>query len=164
MQTRTIEFLPTDDFKVLKVIQVEGHEWHPFTGYLPYLRKFVPKVYNEDSNDLVDEKILEAIKHNYPKSSLRYSDNIVFKGQLMDQLKRLEGGTRKKIEIRFSPHIPYEMMPRLVNREFYIYPWKFELRLLFNESPKKKEMINGFFLCSLPFEQLDELVKTIEPV
>lgn len=40
---KTMEFLPINEFSVLKVIQIERPEWNWFIGYLPYLRTFNSK-------------------------------------------------------------------------------------------------------------------------
>ncbi len=159
----TIEFLPTTDFKILKVIQIEGPEWNRFSGYLPYLRTFNPKQYDHKKGDILDEKILEALQHYFPNSFLRYNLEIVFKGQLEDNLNNIEGGSRKEITLQFSPDIPYELVPQLVGKTLYAYPWKFEIRLLFSENNDRKNLINGFYICSLPYDKLDDIVKTITP-
>lgn len=160
---KTIEFLPAEEFRILKVIQIVGPEWNRFTGYLPYLRTFNPQKYNHDKGDILDEKILEAMQHYFPKSFLRYNIQVLFKGQLDDNLKTLEGGSRKEITLQFSPDIPYDLLPKFANITFYAYPWEFQIRLLFGESNERKELINGFYLCSLPYDQLDDIVKTITP-
>ncbi len=160
----TIEFLPVDELKVLKVLQIVGPDWNKFTGYLPYLRTFNPKIYDHKNGDLLDQKILETMQHYFPNSRLRYNIEILFKGQLEDNLRTLEGGSRKKITLQFSPDIPYEMLGKLAGQSFYAYPWEFEIRLLFNDSKERSELINGFYLCSLPFDNLDEIVKTIKPI
>lgn len=161
---KTIKLLPVDELKVLKVIQIEGPEWNRFTGYLPYTRIFNPKVYDNKAGDILDEKILSVIQHYFPKSFLRYNIEILFKEQLEDNLKTLEGGSRKKVTIQFSPDIPYELLSKFSNRSFYAYPGEFEIRLLFNERSEKMEYINEFYLCSLPFDILDEIVKTVKPI
>lgn len=160
----TIEILPVDELKVLKVIQIVGPDWNKFTGYLPYIRTFDPIIYDHKNSDLLDQKILEVIQLYFPDSRLQYNIEILFKGQLEDNLRTLEGGSRKKIILQFSPNIPYEMFGKLKGQSFYAYPWEFEIRLLFNDSKERSELINGFYLCSLPFDKLDEIVKTIKPI
>lgn len=160
----TIEFLPMNEFSVLKVIQIEGPEWNWFTGYLPYLRTFNHKVYDSQKGDYLDEKILETVKQTLPKSFLRFSEEILFKGQLDDRLRTLEGGSRKNVTIQFFPLIPYEQAPTILGRQFAAYPIGFDMRLLFKEGSEKKHNILDFFLCNLPFDKIDDIVKTIKPI
>lgn len=80
---KTIEILPPEEFKVLKVIQIEGPQWNWFTGYIPYIRKFNSKEYNSEKDDIIDERLLLTLKQNYPNSFLRFSIDIFFKGQLV---------------------------------------------------------------------------------
>ncbi|MBS3915832.1 MAG: hypothetical protein KG003_15155 [Bacteroidetes bacterium] len=161
---RTIEILPESDFSVLKVIQVEGPKWNWFTGYLPYLRVFNPKVYDSHKGDFLDEKIFEIVKQTLPNSFLRFSEEILFQGQLDDRLRTLEGGSRKSVTIQFFPLIPHELVPTMINRQFLAYPMGFDMRLLFKEGSEKKHNIIDFFLCNLPFDKIDDLVKTIKPI
>lgn len=159
-----IEFLSPEEFKVLKVIQIVGPDWNKFTGYLPYLRTFNTKVYDHKNGDIVDNKILEVLQNYFPKSFLRYNIEVLFKGQLENNLKTLEGGSRKKITLQFTPDVSYDLLPKLVGRTFHAYPWEFEIRLLFNENNERSNLINGFYLCSIPFDKVDDIVKTIKPI
>lgn len=161
---KTLEVLPAQDVKVLKVIQIEGPDWNRFSGYVAYTREFNPKVYDNIAGDILDERILSTICHYYPNSSLKYNIEIFFKGQLEDNLRMLEGGTRKKITIQLTPDIPYELMSSLVNQTFHAYPLEFEMKLLFGAKSEKLEHINEFYLCSIPYEILDEKAKTIKPI
>lgn len=161
---KTIEFLPMEEFQVLKVIKIEGPEWNRFSGYLPYTRIFNPKKYDDKKGDILDEKILSSVQHYFPNSYLRYNIEILFKGQLDDNLQILEGGSRKKITIQFTPDVPYDRLPALASRTYYAYPREFEMRLLFGEKSEKMEFLNGFYLCSLPFDIIDDIVKTVKPI
>lgn len=160
----TMELLPMNEFYVLKIIQIEGPEWNWFTGYLPYLRVFYPKVYDSQNGDFLDEKILETVKQTLPKSYLRFSEKILFKGQLDDRLRTLEGGSRKIVTIQFFPLIPYEQAPTMLGRQFTAYPVNFDMRLLFNEGNEKKHNILDFFICNLPYDKIDNIVQTIKPI
>jgi len=160
----TIELLPPKEFKVLKVIQIEGHEWNWFTGYLPYLRTFNPKKYNSIKGDVIDEKLFSVIQQAFPKSFLRYNVNILFKNQLKEFIENIEGGSRKNITVQFFPLIPYQNVHTLVGKEFTAYALNFGLRLLFNKSEMKKHHINDFFLCDIPYNIIDEKIKTIQTI
>lgn len=159
-----IELLPMNEFSVLKVLQIEGPEWNWFTGYLPYLRNYNPNVYDSQKGDFLDEKILETVKETLPKSFLRYNEEILFKGQLENRLRTLEGGSRKNITIQFFPLIPFEQAPTMQGRLFTAYPINFDIRLLFREGSEKKHNILDFFLCNLSFDKIDEIIKTIKPI
>lgn len=162
--TTPIQLLPPEEFKVLKIIRIDGPEWNWFSGQLPYLRTFNPKMYDSKKGDLLDEKILLAIQQNYPHATLRLSNDILFKGELEDNLKGIEGSTRKDITIQFSPLIPYDNIAEFVDRELFAYPFNFQLRLNIGSSIQKLEWIHDFFLCNLPYNKITELVKTIQPV
>lgn len=157
----TLEFLPMNEFSVLKVIQIEVPDWNWFTGYLPYLRTFNTKIYDSKKGDFLDEKILETDKQNLPKSFLRFSEEILFKGQLEDRLRTLEGGSRKNVTIQFFPLIPHEQVSTMLGRQFSVYPVRFDMRLLFKEGSEKKHNLLDFFLCNLSFDKIDDIVQTI---
>lgn len=162
--TTPIQLLPFEEFKVLKVIRIDGPEWNWFSGYLPYLRTFNPKTYDSKRGDLLDEKILSAIQENFPQAKVHYSNEILFKEELEDNLKRIEGGTRKDITFQFFPLIPYDNIAEFVGREFFAYPFIFQLRINLGTSNQKLERIHEFFLCNLPYDKITQLVKTIRPV
>lgn len=161
---KTIEFLPISDMRVLKVVQVIGQDWNSFTGYLPYLRIYNPEEYDHENGDLLDQEILNSIRHNYPKSFLRYNVDILFKDQLNDNLSFIDGGTKLKFKIQFTPQIPFDLAPKLAGHTFYAYPKDFEVRMQFGEHNEKQQLINTFYLCSVPYEKIDSLIKTIESV
>lgn len=163
-EPRIIEFLNPVEFKVLKVIQVEGpkHSW--FTGYLPYLRIYKGGAYTRETNDIIDQKILDVIKQSLPDSFLRYSIDILFKGDLEENLKAIEGGSRKNITIQFNPLLPFDNIAQYVGKEFYAYPINFSARMLFSKEQDKGHYINEYVLCYLPHEQLADLIKTIQAV
>ncbi|MFT3823923.1 MAG: hypothetical protein QM731_08380 [Chitinophagaceae bacterium] len=162
--TTPIQLLPHEEFKVLKIIRIDGPEWNWFTGHLPYLRTFDPKTYDSMKGDLLDERILSTIQQNYPQATLRYNNDILFKGELEDNLKWIEGGTRKDITIQFFPLIPYDIIAEFVGRDFFAYPFNFQLRLNLGSQNQKLEWIHDFFLCNLPHDKITELVKTIQPI
>lgn len=160
---RLIELIPSTEFKVLKIIRIEGPKYSPFAGYLPYLRNLTQE-YNDKTNDSLDEVILNTIKQNLPDSYLTKSRNIVFKGELEDDLTAIEGGSKKNITIQFNPLIPTEDFAKLVGKTFHAYPVKFKARMLFSEGSDKKHYLNDYLMCSLPTPDLEQLLKTIQVI
>jgi hypothetical protein len=159
-----IHLLPPNEFKVLKIIRIDGPDWNWFTGHLPYIRKFDPKVYKSKEGDLLDKQILSAIQDIYPSSLLRYNNDILFTNELEDNLKAIEGGTRKEIIIQFFPLLPYENLDRFIGRQLYAYPISFHLRLNFARQNDKVNLINDFFRCEIPFDKIENLVGTISAI
>lgn len=164
MENRAIELLPISEFKVLKVIKIIGNEWNKFIGYLPYLRDFSPEKYDSHNGDYVDEKIITILRNSFPDSNWWIREEILFKEQLEITLKNIEGNNRKEIIIQFAPLIPYHEASKLVGKTFRAYPYSFHLRLFLSENSNKNEFINDYFICNLPYLNLDELVKTIKPI
>jgi len=164
---RTITLLPVEEFKFLKVLQIEGPDYHRFTAYLPYIRTFDEKKYvpqHAAKDDLLDEQILATIQSVYPDTRLRYSRSIFFEGELEETLKAIAGGTIKPCTIQFNPHITYEVIARSGRTTFSAYPFSFQLRVHLSPEHPRLEAINDYFLCQLPLEQLDGLAKTIKPI
>lgn len=158
---RTIELLPNNEFSVLKVIQIEGPESNWFMGYIPYLRTFNPKLYNTEKGDLLDENILSAIKETMPKSFLLFSEDIFFKGQLEERLKTLKSVYTFNMTIEFFPLISYEELLALGDRQFTTYTINLDMKLIFREG-MKRSFLNQFCFCKIPYDQLDEIIKTIK--
>lgn len=160
----TIEFLDPTEFKVLKVIQIEGPKHNWFTGHLAYLRDFTgADGYNHQTNDLLDQKILDVVKQSLPDSFLRYSIDILFKGELEDNLNGIRGGSEKGITIQFNPLLPFESDSQFVRKQFYAYRINFNIRLLFTEK-EKQQYINDYLMCYLPHNELENYIKTIKAV
>jgi hypothetical protein len=164
MENKVIKLLPSAEFKVLRIIKIVGNEWNPFIGYLPYLRDFEPLKYDSQNGDEVDEKMITVLRNCFPNSILWIREEILFNDQLQNTLNTLEGSTRKVITIQFAPLIPFEEVPGLVGRTFYAYPFSFDVRLFLSENSTKKELINDYFICNLPYKNLDEIIMTIKPV
>lgn len=160
---RPIELLPQTEFKVLKVIKLEGPKHSPFSGYLPYLRDLT-KEYTEKNTDAIDEVIIDVIKTSLPDSFLVRSINILFKGILDDNLKSINGGSEKDITIQFSPELPNGDFEQISGKQLYTYLLNFKARMLFSKDSDKKHYIHNHLICSLPHENLKELVKSIQPV
>jgi len=76
----------------------------------------------------------------------------------------IEGGTRKKVTIQFTPDINYEQFSKLPNHTFYTYSSEYEMRLLFGENIEKMKEINDFYLCSFPYDTLDDIVNTLRNI
>jgi len=164
MENKVIEFLPVEEFKVLKVIKVVGNEWNKFSGYLPYIRKFDSINYDSKIGDETDEKILTILRNSFPNSNLWINEEILFKGQLDNLLKSIEGGSRKLITIQFAPLISFNEAPGLAGQTFHAYPFGFDLRLQMGEDKEKMDLINDYFICNVPYKKIDEIIKTIKPI
>ncbi|MBN2520416.1 MAG: hypothetical protein JXB17_07930 [Bacteroidales bacterium] len=78
----------------------------------------------------------------------------------------MEGGSRKDLTIQFFPLIPFLDVPGYSEskKEFHAYPLVFDIRLLFKEGNEKIHHINDFFICNLPYNIIDEKIKTIKPI
>jgi len=162
---KVIEFLDDPkDFKVLKIIEMRAPKNSFFSGYLPYLRNYVPNSYTRETTDLIDEKILDVIKQSLPESFLRYSIDILFKGDLEENLRSIEGGSRKNITIQFNPLLPYSNLDQFVGKQFSAYPINFNARMLFSTDLDNRHYINDYLLCHIPYETLDEAIKTITTI
>lgn len=162
--TNPIQLLPAEEFKVLKIIRIDGPDWNRFTAHLPYIRTFNPEKYNSKKGDLLDEKILSSIKEIYPTSLLRYNIDILFKGELEDNLRYIERPTKKDIIIQFFPHIDYDQIRELEGREFSFYPLTFSLRIDISMDKENIQLINDFYRCDIPHAEINELVKTIRVI
>lgn len=140
-EPKKLSLLKPNDFKVLKVIQIEGpkHSW--FTGYLPYLRNFTgDNGYNRSSSDLLDEKILDVIRQTLPDSFLKYSIDILWEGQLEENLQGIQGGSEKGLTIQFNPLLPFDLAPQFVGKDFFAYP----IRLIFGCFLRNMKNVNIF--------------------
>jgi len=163
MQT-PIQFLEINDFRVLKIIRIEGPEWNNFTGYF-YYKRFFTKDYNSETNDLLDNLILKSIKELNPKSTLCVNKDVLFKGEFEDILKGYTGGTSIDLTIRFTPHIPFDRIYEIAGKELYEYFPKFKLNLFLSENNEKLKHINNFAISYVPFDEIDnfgKLLKTID--
>lgn len=159
-----IQFLSIEDFRVLKIIKIQGPEWNNFTGYI-YYKRLLSKKYQSSTPDYIDDLIINSIKELYPGSTLVVNKDILFKGELEDILKGYTGGTSIDFTIRFTPQIPYEKVFSLVGRKFHEYIPKFKLNLFLNEGNEKIHHISDFGIAYIPFEQIDDFnnrIKTID--
>ena len=69
---------------------------------------------------------------------------------------------RKKITIQFTPDIQFDIAQSLIGKVFYCYRFEFEVRILFADKTNKTDGLNSFFICGLPYDIIDDIVKTIE--
>lgn len=161
-QKQLILLNPTE-FKVLRVLKLKGHSFNPFIGYLPYLRKFDPEKYDPIQGDALDAQIMKCLQASFSDCSLYLTSNILFENQLDGFLKQLEMASRKQITMQVSPLIPYHEAPSLVGKTFHAYPIGFSLRVSINDS-EKIESINDYFICHIPYAEVDDVIKTIQAV
>jgi hypothetical protein len=159
---KELELLPIEEISILKIIRVEGPEWNKFVGYLPYKRTFYPG-YDQVNGDIVDEKLLNAIKGYFPNSISQYK-LVLFKGELIEYLKTIRGNSSAKFTLKIWPEIPYEIVHTKAGQTFHIYGIDLKFRVLFKPNKSSKGDLDQFFSIELPFEELDEIAKTITAV
>ncbi|PBI88401.1 hypothetical protein BSF41_25290 [Flavobacterium sp. ACN2] len=160
-----IEWLPIDDWKVLKVIKIEdASNWNYFSGYVYYLRTITPE-YNEKAPDFVDQLILNAILEVFPNSRTEFNRNILFKNQLKDTLYRFTGNEDLDFKITFVPYIPYDQMELISKKEVYTYTFDlFFFRTSLNDKDKIK-YINTHVQAEIPFDKIsvfNDIIKNVE--
>ena len=168
IKVNDIKWLPYEEISVLKVIRVIGTDW---IGYLPYLRDFKPsnhfplrpEDYDEQKGDYLDKELLSAVCQFYPNSNFYYTDTILFEGQLQNRLKGLEGASRIQISIHLIPHVSFDVVGMVANSNFKLkeYIPVFNLRLNLHPESEKIKHINNYLSCSLDFDSLNDLVKTL---
>lgn len=161
-----MKFLDPKDWQALKIIEVKGDSFLPFTAYFPYLRKMDMnyfKIYKE--GDELDKIILETIQRFYPGSFLSMNAHIYAVDQLDHYLQHIETGHKKQFTIQFSPEISYEIYGEILRGNVFSYPVDFEYRItsLF-ANHERIEFLHRFFLCNINNEKLKNLVDTILPI
>jgi len=161
-----MKFLDPKDWQALKIIEVKGDSFFPFTAYFPYIRKMdlnYYKIYKD--GDELDKIILETIKRFYPNSFLSMNAHIYAVDQLDEYLKHIETGYKKEFTIQFSPEINYEIYDELIKGNIFTYPIEFNYRItsLF-ANHERIEFLHRFFLCHINNEKLKDLVHTILPI
>ena len=158
------KLLPEDKFRVLRIVKIIGPEWNYFTGYLPYLRKLITGRYDQNSEDVLDKSILNVLQANYPGSRIWLVEPIYFENFAESVVNNFRGGSAISFVLQFYPLIPFERRWEFENKTFSAYPISFQLRLQLIKGDSKIDYINNYLLCSLPVEDTDELVKTIEVI
>lgn len=166
METKKIEWLPSEQWKVLKIVKVEDpSKWNYFSGYIYYLRNLTTE-YDEKKPDYLDELIEQAIRKVYHDSRIEYSKNILFKNQLEDVLKGFTGkkDDSLKFNITFIPEIPFDKMEEVKRKQLYTYTYPLNFsRISFNEAEKLK-FLNTHFQSEIPFEMSSDFSERIYSV
>ncbi|MCI3935706.1 hypothetical protein MQX03_00740 [Chryseobacterium aahli] len=161
-----MKFLDPKDWQALKIIEVKGDSFFPFTAYFPYIRKMDSNYYKTyKEGDELDKIILETIKRFYPDSFLSMNAHIYAVNQVDDYLKHIETGHKKDFTIQFSPEINYEIYDELIKGNIFSYPMEFNYRLTpLSANHERIEFLHRFFLCHINNEKLKGLVDTILPI
>lgn len=158
-----IELLPKEEIKILKVFQIRGPEWHPFIGYFSYLRDFNPPEYNYVEGDILDKSILNTLQSIYPQTKLYLNYQVFFKGHMEYYLKFFRQGILKKIKIQFEPIIPYDQLHSFLGKNLRTHLLSFNLYIVMGYKKDEEKLINDYFLCRIPHDMLDNIIKTIKP-
>lgn len=156
-----IEWLPIEDWKVLKVIKVEdSSNWNYFSGYVYYLRTITPE-YDEKTPDFIDQLILNAILEVFPTSRLEFNRNILFKDQLKDTLVRFNGNEDLNFKITFVPYIPNNKIDQIRRMEIYVYTFEMNFFRTSLNDPDKIKFINTHVQAEIPFGKISDFNKAI---
>lgn len=168
MSMTHIELLPEVEYRILKVIRVEGSDWNPFTAYLPYTRAFDPAKYDRDKGydkgDELDAALLSVVQELYPRSILRYNQTILFKGELERGLNAIRGGVTKPVAVTFLPLIPYDELRYYAGKSLPSGQLDLTLRIHLGPKNERLEYIYSDFICYLPPGQLEKFLPTIRAV
>lgn len=159
-----VKILNETDFRVYKLIKIDGDEYNPFIGYIHY-KRFLTKDYNsKTSDDYLDNLILEAIKKVYPTANLIINKDIIFEGEYDDLMKRYTKQEQTNFTIRFTPDFSNQDIWQLAGQEFVEYHPKFIFNIIsFQENTM--DFINDFGIAYIPFDKLkdfDKKLKTID--
>jgi hypothetical protein len=157
---KTLELLPLNEFKLLKVIQVVGPEWNLFKGYLPYIRSYDP---NNFEGDLLDEKILESLQQTLPQTKIVNTYKILFKGQLEEIKNTLKGACTKEICIELFPFIPFEIASQFEGKTFTGYSLNLSIMLHWARNSDAQNNIQDVYICTIDHDKIDNFIKTIRP-
>jgi hypothetical protein len=161
---KQMKLLPLEDMKNLRVIEIQGNNYYWFLGYFAYLRDITPG-YNTDAGDILDEQILKSFQSIYPDSHFRFSNNILFEGELDDNLKRVAGRIQKIITIQFCPILPFASHPdEYLGKEFFAYPKQFQIRVADDSAIQSRQHLQDFYLCHIPHDLIKSLVESIYPI
>lgn len=159
-----IRLLQKENFRVLKIIKVEGNEWNHFIGYIFYKRVFT-KDYSSQTPDYIDELIFSAISKIYSTASLHLNKDILFESEYEDLMKRYSGNTNKDFTIRFTPDFSKQNIWKLVGKEFTEYHPKFKFNLFLYPQNNNLELVEDFGIGYIPFDKLNDFkdkLKTID--
>lgn len=150
--------------KSLHVIQINGPEWIPFFGYLPYLRIMDDVTYDVRKGDLLDAEILKTILQSFPSSKVFYSGNLDNEDMLRKKLKEIRGWSQKEIEFQIFPLVAYDGIAEHSNHIYQAHPFKLVMQINFPVDDERIRLINSFFICRISIDVMEQLVSTFQVV
>ncbi|MBL7869827.1 MAG: hypothetical protein JNM71_17590 [Flavobacterium lindanitolerans] len=153
---KIIQLLPVENWKYLRVIQLSGKEWNPFTGFLAYYREYAFPEF-----DQLDNAILESLRSFNVNAEYFLNEEILLENQAEIRLEKYESELSEIITIQINPKVNEELYKLAKVQDVYYYPREFKVEIFkgFNYTG-----INKYFHAYLEHKDLEKLISTITPI
>jgi len=150
--------------EVFKAVRFRNEYPERFSGHLIYLRDFYPE-YSLTEGDVLDERILGAIRNLFENANTVYSQLLLTDQQLENCLKWTRGGEQKDITFCFLPETDQSTYLDLDSKgtlKYYCLPLR--ATFLFNKSDPKLELVPDEIVVHVPLNDLESRIGTIKYV
>lgn len=152
----TFKFLPTNDFKHLRIIRCYGNEYNKFSSFVFYLRDF-----EYEKLDELDEAILASFNENH-HAIFQMNTKILFENQLQEIIDRFTLQEKRKHTVQLSPIATDKfILEAQAGRPIYSYIKEFNIWF----SPGYNfQYFHNHIVAYIDADNLEYLQKTITPL